>query len=105
MSGTATWTIELDSLDLRRKFTMRLDIPVPSPVTIVIRALDSLPLAIGSHRSMLPATGASLRPPRTLHADMYTVERGQRRHYTAPELKVTIIAVSTVQGQPVVVGM
>ncbi|MCY7380261.1 MAG: hypothetical protein LH467_13105 [Gemmatimonadaceae bacterium] len=104
VSGTATWSIELDSLDLRRKFTMRLEIPDPWPVTIVLRALDSLPLAAGSHRSMLPATGASHRLPRTVHADIYSVEGGQRRHYTPAELKVTITAVSTVRGQPVVVG-
>lgn len=104
VSGTATWSIELDSLDLRRKFTMRLEIPLPSPVTIVIRALDSLPLATGSHLSMLPATGSSHRLSRTVHADIYTVEGGQRRHYTPARLKVTITDVSTVRGQPVIAG-
>src|SRR6476659_5108876 len=59
VTGTATWTIELDSLDLRRKFTIRLALPAPSPVTIVLRAVDSLPPAPGTYELMIPSSGAS----------------------------------------------
>jgi hypothetical protein len=104
LRGSATWTIELDSLDLRQKFTLRFKIPEPSPVTIVLRSLDSLPPRPGQYTAMLTSTGASHSRPGALHGDVYTRERDRDRHYHIFGSRVLITSVTMADGRPIVTG-
>src|SRR5829696_6750534 len=80
-AGSASWAIELDTLDLRRKFTIRIQVATPTPVTIVLRGVDSLPLRAGRYLTMIPSSGASHSRPNEIHADVYTMEGERSRHY------------------------
>ena len=104
LHGSATWTIELDSLDLRQKFTLRFEIPEPSPMTIVLRSLDSLPPRPGQYTVMIASTGASHSRPGTLNGDVYTRERDRDRQYSMSRSRVLITSVTMAGGQPVVTG-
>jgi len=79
--GAAEWGFELDSLDLRRKVTIRIALRTPESAVIVLRAVDGAPPAPGTYRVMLPSTGASHHDPRTFRADIHTTESGTPRSY------------------------
>lgn len=104
VDGVATWAMEFDSLDLRRKFTIRLTIPAPSPVTIVLRAVDTLAPAPGRYGMMNPSSGASHGSRRTMRGDVYAREGTRERTYFPQTSQVVITSVSMESGQPVVAG-
>ena len=104
VTGTATWTIELDSLDLRRKFTLRIALPVPAPVTIVLRAFDSLPPAPGTYDVMIASTGASHGSRWSMHGDVYAREGSHDRRYFPLVTKIVVASVATDAGQPLITG-
>ena len=104
VTGTATWTIELDSLDLRRKFTIRIELPAPSPVTVVFRAVDSLPPNPGGYKLMLASTGASHGSRSTFHGDVHALEGDRARRYWPIVSSVFITSITKEGGEPVVSG-
>ena len=104
VTGTATWTSELDSLDLRRKFTIRIELPAPAPVTIVLRAFDSLPPAPGAYDVMIASTGASHGSRWSMHGDVFAREGARDRRYFPLVTKVVVASASTDAGQPVITG-
>jgi len=80
--GTAEWGFELDTLDLRRKITIRIALRTPESTVIVLRAVDGAPPAPGTYRVMVPSAGMSHHDVRTFRADIHTIESGTRRSYT-----------------------
>lgn len=87
VDGTAEWAYELDSLDLRRKVTIRIALHTPESTYVVLRALDDAPPAPGNYGVMLPATGLSHHDPRLFRADIHTMEVGHRRDYMLGMMK------------------
>lgn len=79
--GTAEWSYELDTLDLRRKVTIRIALRNAESTVVVLRALDDAPPAPGVYGVMLPATGTSHHDPRLFRADIHTAEVGAHRDY------------------------
>ena len=79
--GTAQWSYELDSLDLRRKVTIRIALNTPESTYVVLRALDDAPPAPGLYGTLLPATGVSHHDPHLFHADIHSTEVGRQRNY------------------------
>ena len=61
VNGVATWTIQRDSIDLRDKITLRLELPAPSPATLVLRFVDGLSPAPGEYELAVLGTGESHR--------------------------------------------
>ncbi len=79
--GTAEWGFELDSLDLRRKVTIRIALRTQESTMVVLRALDATPPGPGIYHVMRPSAGASHHDPRTFRADIHTTESGARHNY------------------------
>ena len=93
--GTAEWSFELDSLDLRRKVTIRIALRSPESTTIVLRAIDAALPAPGMYGVMLPSTGASHHDPRMFRGDIHTTEAGSRRNYLLGSLNMDTVVIET----------
>lgn len=104
LRGAATWTIERDTLDLRPKFTIRLELPAPSPATIVIRAVDSMPPAPGRYSFFIKGSGASHSRPGEVSASVYSREGRRKREYLPIGDTLVITSVTTDDGVPLVSG-
>lgn len=97
--GTAEWSYDLDSLDLRRKVTIRIALRTPDSTTVVLRAIDAALPAPGTYGVLLPSTGVSHHDSRTFRADIHTTEAGTRRNYVLGALdKDTVFIETPVEG-------
>jgi hypothetical protein len=81
VEGKASWAIELDTLDLRRKFTIRIILSGTAATTLVLRAADSTPPSPGRYTTLIPGTGVSHGDRRLVRADLAANEGGRERSY------------------------
>lgn len=81
VTGTATWRLETDTANWRRKVTLRLTIDGPEPVEIVVRAPFSRPPASAA---VVPAY--SLRHQPVFVASMTAREQGDAWTYSVPQV-------------------
>ena len=68
--GTAAWSLQRDSIDLRDKVTLRITLPAPSPATLVLRFLDTLPPPAGAYEITSLGAGESHRRRRQVLVDV-----------------------------------
>lgn len=59
VTGRATYAIELDTFDFRRKWTVRLGFPGPDSLEVVLRYGDTVPPQPRSYQLIILATGRS----------------------------------------------
>jgi len=59
VAGSATYAVETDTFDFRRKWTVRLRFPGPDSMEMALRYGDSIPPRPGHYGLQLLATGAS----------------------------------------------
>jgi hypothetical protein len=78
-TGMASSGIEIDTLDFRPKWTMRLRLAGPDSMEIVLRCADTLPPEPRPYEIMILATGASHADPRYLAGELTVHENGARR--------------------------
>ena len=79
--GTAVSAIEIDTLDFRPKWTMRLRLAGPDSMELVIRCADTLPPEPRPYDIIILATGASHADPRYLAGELTLRENGVRRRF------------------------
>jgi hypothetical protein len=108
VQGSAIRSIQRDSIDLRDKLTLRIELPAPSPAALVLRFVDSLPPVPGDYELKSLGTGESHRSrhqvlidvtaPDGHHAAKYLPLAGtlriQPRAGTADELRGTLRVVA-----------
>lgn len=68
--GTASWAVEVDTFDMRRKWTLRLRAEGPDHIEVVLRKADSLPPEPTTYDVILLATGISHADPKFLAGEM-----------------------------------
>lgn len=77
--GSATWAVELDTFDMRRKWTIRFRPEGHENVEVVIRKADTLPPEPITYDLILLATGISHADPKFLAGEMFYDVDGKRR--------------------------
>lgn len=77
--GTASWAVELDTFDMRRKWTVRLRAEGPENIEVVLRKADTLPPEPITYDLILLATGISHADPKFLAGEMFYDVEGKRR--------------------------
>ena len=80
-AGTASSGIELDTLDFRPKWTMRLRLAGHDSMEIVIRCADTLPPEPRPYDMIMTGSGMSHADPKYLAAEMTVSENGVRRRF------------------------
>ncbi|MBW8769606.1 MAG: hypothetical protein JF589_07630 [Gemmatimonadetes bacterium] len=81
LRGAASWSLQRDSIDLRDKRTLRIELPAPSPATLVLRFLDTLPPAPGDYEITSLGTGESQRNRHQVLVDVVAPDGGHRGQY------------------------
>lgn len=94
VTGTAAWSIELDTVDLRRKLTIRIALNTPEATVIELRAADSVAPASGTYGIMLPSTGASHHAG-TYRVDMHATEAGRTRYYLGTGVQGDLVTIES----------
>jgi hypothetical protein len=79
--GTASYAIEIDTLDFRPKWTMRLRLAGSDAMEIVLRCADTLPPRPRPYEMIVLATGASHADTRYLAGELTVRENGVRRRF------------------------
>lgn len=77
--GTASYAVELDTFDMRRKWTLRFRAEGPESIEVVLRKADSLPPEPITYDLIILATGISHADPKFLAGEM-SYDAGGKRH-------------------------
>jgi hypothetical protein len=80
-AGTATWRIEIDTIDWRPKFTVRIQLDSPDNSVLVIRAGSEKQPEAGDYGVKIQATGAAHVHPASISAGLTALEDGRTQHY------------------------
>src|SRR5258708_1528258 len=80
-AGTATWRIEIDTIDWRPKFTVRIQLDSPDTSALVIRAANEKQPEARSHGVKILSTGASHANPGFVSAALMALEDGRPQPY------------------------
>jgi hypothetical protein len=80
-TGMASSAIEIDTLDFRPKWTMRIRLAGPDSMEIVLRGADTLPPGAQPYQIIHVGRGISHADPHYLSAEMTVRENGVRRRF------------------------